>query len=217
MTLSAAKALFQFAKSGGEGNEPDIITKLRGALGDGGGLPVLLKLLTKDAWCGMDPEVQAVCLLTLARCAGEAVADGRMILRMRNNKACEADLNGEEKCRLKTVELGGLRPIVDLLTSDELDVAGKAAFTLACHTIDSPVRLAVHILGGVEYYLFLMQTGDDFVINNAALALSQIMQHVEAKDQLYKFHGMHVLIEFGAAAAQSRHRPTRCKKHTAPR
>jgi len=138
-----------------------------------------------------------VCLLTLARCAGESVADGRMILRQRNGKECEADLNGEEICRLKTVELGGLRPIMDLLKSEELDVAGKAAFTLACHTIDSPVRLAVHILGGVECYLFLMQTGDDFVVNNAALALSQILQHVEAKDELYKWHGMKVLIDCG--------------------
>ncbi len=51
----------------------------------------------------------------------------------------QADRNGEEKCRLKTVELGGLRPMVELTKSEELDVAGKAAFCLACHALDSPV------------------------------------------------------------------------------
>jgi len=158
---------------------------------------VLLKLLTKDAWCKEDPEVQAVCLMILARVAGEAVADGRLILRMRNGQPCDADRNGEEKARLKTVELGGLRPMLDLLKSEELDVAGKSAYAIACHMIDSPVRLAVHTLGGVECFLFLMQTSDDIVINNAALALSQILQHVEAKDELYKVHGMKVLIDCG--------------------
>ena len=81
MTLLAAKALYQFAKDGADGDEPLIITELRGALGDGGGLPVLIRLLTKDAWCGYDHDVQGVCLMTLARCCGEANADGRLILR----------------------------------------------------------------------------------------------------------------------------------------
>eukprot|EP00291_Cryptomonas_curvata_P015633 CAMPEP_0172152448 /NCGR_PEP_ID=MMETSP1050-20130122/847_1 /TAXON_ID=233186 /ORGANISM="Cryptomonas curvata, Strain CCAP979/52" /LENGTH=144 /DNA_ID=CAMNT_0012820779 /DNA_START=12 /DNA_END=442 /DNA_ORIENTATION=- len=100
ITLAAVKSLLQFVKDGGDGDEPKQITILRGALGDGGGLPVLIKLLTQEAWCGPDAEVQAVCLLTLARCAGEAVADGRLILRMRNGERCQADRNGEEKCRL---------------------------------------------------------------------------------------------------------------------
>lgn len=201
VTLNAAKALFQFAKDGGNGDEPkEIMMKLRGGLGDGGGIPVLIKLLTKEAWCGVDPEVQGVCLLTLARLAGEAVADGRLILRMRNGERCVADKNGEERCRLKTVELGGLRPVVELLRSEELEVAGKAAFCLACHALDSPVRLAVHILNGVKYLLSLMKTGDDIVVNNAALALSTVLQHVEAKDKLHSLKGMKVLIEFGLSS-----------------
>jgi hypothetical protein len=34
----------------------------------------------------------------------------RLILRMRNGEKCMADRNGEEKCRLKTVELGICHP-----------------------------------------------------------------------------------------------------------
>jgi len=160
----------------------------------------LIKLLTKDAWCGPDYAVQGVCLLTLARCAGEAVADGRLILRMRNGEKCLADRNGEEKVRLKIVELGGLRPIVELLKSPDLDVAGKAAFLLACLALDSPVRLAIHILGGVECLLALMKVEDKVVVNNASLCLSQILQHVEAKDELYRLHGMKVLLDQGVGS-----------------
>lgn len=47
-------------------------------------------------------------------------------------------------------------------------------------------------VGGVETLLSLMLTSDDMVVNNAAFALSQVLQHVEAKDALYKLHGMKV-------------------------
>ncbi len=67
--------------------------------------------------------------------------------------------NGEEKCRLKIVELGGLRPIVELLKSEVLEVAGNACYTLACLALDAHVRLAIHILGGVQYLLVLMKVG----------------------------------------------------------
>jgi hypothetical protein len=177
-----------------------VITLLRGALGDGGGLPVLIKLITKEAWCGVDVEVQAVSLMLLSRCAGEAVADGRLILRMRNGEKCQADRNGEEKCRLKTVELGGLKPIVELLKSDELDVAGKAAFCVACLALDSPVRLAIKTLGGMPSLLELMGKDDDVVVDNSALALSTLLQHVEAKDQLYNLQGMKTLIDKGISS-----------------
>ena len=150
----------------------------------------------------------------LSRCAGEAVADGRLILRKRNGESCQvtreivfsmsitrhqADKNGEEKCRLKTVELGGLKPMVEHLKSEELDVAGKAAYCIACHALDSPVRLGIHILGGVALLLQLMsnKNADDGVVNQAALALSTVLQHVEAKDELYRLKGMKVLIDQG--------------------
>jgi len=178
-------------------SQPEVLTLLRGALGDGGGIPVIIKLLTSEAWCKPDDEVQAVCLVILARIAGEAVADGRLILRKRNGEPCRADRNGEERCRLKTVELGGLRPIVELLKSTSMDVAGKAAFCVACHALDSPVRLAIHILGGVKLLLNLLTVDDDIVNNNAALALSQVLQHVEAKDEMYNLKGMQVIISKG--------------------
>jgi len=213
VVLVSLKALFQWVRDGecektpgqtllenGEVNpesQPEILTLLRGALGDGGGIPVLIKLMTQEAWCGPDFEVQAVCLVILARVAGEAVADGRLVLRKRNGESCKADRNGEERCRLKTVELGGLRPIVEHLKSPEMDVAGKAAFCVACHALDSPVRLAIHILGGVKLLLELMHKEDEVVNNNAALALSQVLQHVEAKDELYNLKGMKTLISKG--------------------
>jgi hypothetical protein len=213
VVLVSLKALFQWVRDGecekipgqtllesGEVNaesQPEILTLLRGALGDGGGIPVLIKLLTQEAWCGPDFEVQAVCLVILARVAGEAVADGRLVLRKRNGEPCKADRNGEERCRLKTVELGGLRPIVEHLKSTEMDVAGKAAFCVACHALDSPVRLAIHVLGGVKLLLELMKKDDEVVNNNAALALSQVLQHVEAKDELYNLKGMQILISNG--------------------
>jgi HEAT repeat protein len=225
VVLLALKALFQWVKDGdvdptpgqtlidGRGvplppgvkeggsinpeSQPEVLTLLRGALGDGGGIPVIIKLLTSEAWCGADFEVQAVCLVILARVAGESVADGRLILRKRNGEPCKADRNGEERCRLKTVELGGLRPMVEHLRSTENDVAGKAAFCVACHALDSPVRLAIHVLGGVKLLLDLVGRDDEVVNNNAALALSQIMQHVEAKDELYNLKGMQVLIAKG--------------------
>jgi hypothetical protein len=118
-------------------------------------------------------------------------------LRKRNGEPCVADKNGEEKVRLKIVELGGLRPIVELLKSENLDVAGKAAFLLACLALDSPVRLAIHILGGVECLLNLMKVEDKVVVDNAALCLSQVVQHVEAKDELYRLHGIKILLEDG--------------------
>jgi hypothetical protein len=78
-----------------------------------------------------------------------------------------------------------------------MDVAGKAAFCVACHALDSPVRLAIHILGGVKLLLELMHKEDEVVNNNAALALSQVLQHVEAKDELYNLKGMKTLISKG--------------------
>jgi hypothetical protein len=52
VTLHAAKALYQYAKDGGNGDEPkEIMMRLRGGLGDGGGIPVLIKLLTKVMIC----------------------------------------------------------------------------------------------------------------------------------------------------------------------
>ena len=42
--------------------------------------------------------------------------------------------------------------MVELTKSEELDVAGKAAFCLACHALDSPVRgslVPVRAPGGV--------------------------------------------------------------------
>ena len=213
VVLVSLKALFQWVRDGdvektpGQSlledgsinpeSQPEVLTLLRGGLGDGGGIPVIIKLMTQEAWCGADYEVQAVCLVILARIAGESVADGRLILRKRNGEPCKAARNGEERCRLKTVELGGLRPIVEHLKSEEMDVAGKAAFCVACHALDSPVRLAIHILGGVKLLLNLMMKDNEVVNNNAALALSQVLQHVEAKDELYNLKGMKILIEKG--------------------
>jgi hypothetical protein len=52
----------------------------------------------------------------------------------------------------------------------------------------------VYVCVCVYIYIYIYIYACGVVVNNAALALSQILQHVEAQDALYKLHGMKVCL-----------------------